>query len=338
MSRRSSRKPARTAMTLAGSLVLGLAASQYAAAPAAAEECELEINFSAPALSIEYGEYWEFMFTANQELGSASYPDEIVVSATNVPSGYVPSYYYSASTGYAVPGYLSGNWEAAPLAPGSYSFSIATSFSDDYTPCDSYTGQTPTPATLTVVPAALGIELRALADASNPRGAIVTAQFTGRMIDGGYYSPLASPTGVWHFVVRDESGAPALERAIERSTSDALSTSFYWPDAEPGETYTVTASFEPSASTAGNYAIATSNEVSYTALADSRAVPTSTATGQPDSSLPAATGFALPLWLIVLVAILLVGLATLVTMFSVRLQRRARALRGPETDSSPTSP
>jgi len=310
------------AVALTGTLVLGFVISPFTAGPAAAEECALDINFSAPtSVSVEYGEYWEFIFTANQELGSASYPDEIVVTSTNVPSGYAPSFYYSRSTGYAVPGSLSTQWDT-PLAPGSYTFSISTSFSDDYTPCDSYVGQTPTPATLTVVPAALGIELRALPDTSNPQGAVVSASLTGDQIDRGFYEGPATPSGSWHFVVLDDSGAVAVERNIERASDDPLGASFYWLDAEPGKTYSVSASFELSGSSAGNFDIADSNVVSYTASESERPTPTSSSAGQPDAHLPAATGFGLPLWLVIVAAILLVGLACLLTVFAVRLRRR----------------
>ena len=274
--------------------------------------------------TIEYGQYWSFgvvcdwtYFITVHEAGNS------VVASTSTPSGYTPSLaLYSPYTGFT--GSITAPYDVAPLGAGTYTFSISGSGTDG---TNTYTGMTPTPATLTVEKAKLGMEVRVLADPNNSTGAIVTAKFTGRFAEeyqSSFFPGAAvSPAGTWAITIKDAAGETAIQQSIERAAGDdVLATSFYWPDAEPGEQYTATAEFTPTGTSAANFTVTAAQPFSYTAPAELRPTPTSTATARPDASLPEPTGFGIPLWALITLIALILGLGALVTILSVRLNRQ----------------
>lgn len=303
---------------------------QSPAAAARAADEPAEISFTTTSATIEYGQYWSFplecdftfWITVYQAGGEA--PGNTAITSSSVPSGYEPSLALNSPyVGY--PGYLSAPYDVAPLGAGTYTFSVGGTGTDG---TNTFTGETPTPATLTVEKAKLGIELRVLADPANPAAAIVTARFTGRFVDeyqSSFFPGSAkSPAGTWNITITDKDGAVATERSVERAAGDdVLATSFYWADADAGEQYFASATFTPEGVSAANFAVTQATDFPYTAAEANRPVPSSTATGTPDASLPEATGFGLPLWLLIVGGVLALGLAALVTVFSVRMSRRS---------------
>jgi hypothetical protein len=284
------------------------------------------------ALSAEYGEQWAFRTTLTQAW-AVSYPWTASVDFHGGPSGYHPDSYidesnYSSSgssSALHVGVYVPYNQPA--LTVGNYTMDVTVT--DFYG--TAYT--TASPASLTVTPAALGIDLRVLADPNNSDAAIVTAKFTGRFVDeyqsSSYAGAALSPAGEWHIALKDEDGAVAIERNLERSAGDdILATSFYWTGAEPDTEYKATAEFVPTGSSAANFTTTSATSFTYTAPASQRPVPTSTATEKPTANLPEASGFGLPLWALILSIVLTLGLGALVTILSVRLSRTRTSATG----------
>ena len=306
-------------------LIAGVALSQTAVASATAADVPVVVEFTTSSATVEYGQYWTFPMTADSDFFSEIFqPASFTITATGTPGTYAPVLSLFSSSG-NVTGNLAAPYEVAPLGAGSYTFSVSGSAADGV---HTYTGKTPTPATLTVEKAKLGVELRVLADPSNGTGAIVTAKFTGRFVDeysSSFFPGAAqSPAGSWKITIKDADGAVATERNVERPAGDdVLATSFYWADAEPGEQYTASATFVASGVSANNFSVTAAQDFAYTAPESARPVPTSSATAKPDTSLPEATGFGLPLWALILVIVLTVGLGVLVTILSVRLHRRS---------------
>lgn len=298
--------------------------SQAAAPSAVAADYPVVVNFPTTSLTVEYGQSWSFPLYADYSfITRIFYTGSVDVTATGVPSGYLPDYYfadpYSGDTGQ-----LNTPYGFDPLPVGTYTFSVGGTYSD-YS--DTYSGQTPTPATLKVEKAKLGIDLRVLADASNGDEAIVSAKFTGRFVDeysSSFFDGSAiSPAGTWHVTIKRENGETAIENTVERAAGDdVLAISFYWPDAEPGVNYTASAEFTPSGVSANSFSVSNAQTFAYTAPESQRPQTTSTATSKPDSNLPEASGLGIPLWLLIMVIVLIVGLAALVTILSVRLSRR----------------
>lgn len=305
--------------TAALALIAGIALSQASALQASADDYPIEWQSPSTA-TLEYGQYWMFTAVYQPFLD----PGEYAVESTGTPGSFTPEASRYCDTACRIT--VSSPYESAVLPAGSYSF---TASYDHARGADliEHSAETPTSATLTITPAKLGLELRVLADPSNSDAAIVTAKFTGRFVDeyssSFFPGAASSPAGIWHISLKDADGEIATERSIERAAGDdVLATSFYWADAEPGEQYTASASFEPSGASANNFAVTPAAEFSYTAPSSQRPVPTSSATGSPDAALPEATGFGLPLWSIVVAVALILGLATLLTILSVRLSRR----------------
>src|SRR5690606_3293902 len=117
--------------------------------------------------------------------------------------------------------------------------------------------------------------------------------------------------------------------SVERTAGDdTLATSFYWPDAQPGEKYTAAAEFSPSGASASNFTVSPSATVSYTAPHTVRPAPASPAPAPPAQALPAPAGFGLPLWMLIVVSVLIVGLGALVTVLGITLSRRPKAAAG----------
>ena len=166
----------------AAALITGLVLSQTAAGAASAADIPAPIEFNAPAtLSVEYGEYWNFAVTPSSDFLYMIFDNGgSTVTSTGAPAGYQTdlSLYSPAAGAYA--GNLSASYVAAPLGVGSYTFKITGNQS---VPPDTYIGETTTPAQLTVTKAALGIDLRMIADPNHPEAAIVSAEFTGRFVD-----------------------------------------------------------------------------------------------------------------------------------------------------------
>lgn len=304
------------ALALLGALGL----SQAAASSAAADEPV--VTFDEPhTLTLEYGEYW--YFTARAAGGYLMMGSTYSVDIENAPASFEPEVQAYDTADYSMVVAVSTPYDGAPLTAGTYTINVTASNGE------SPTGSTSAvPATLTIKPAALGIELRIVPDSTNSDASIVTARFTGRFADeyqSSFFPAAAlSPAGVWHITIKDENSEVVTERSVERAAGDdVLATSFYWPDAAPGVQYTASADFVPSGSSASNFTIASATDFPFTGSEDARPVPTSTATGKPDASLPEATEFGLPLWSIIVIGVLIVGFGVLVTVLSVRLSRRS---------------
>ena len=315
-------------------LIAVAALAQASPAPAMAADVQSDLHFDEPtAKTIEYGEYWDYSLTTDAAFYFWVYGNnQFEVTSTGTPSSFSPAVtFYSTGSSSVYRGSLSAPYEMAPLGAGSYSFGIS-GFSDDYFG-NQLKAETPTKAQLTIEKAKLGIELRALDDPSNQSGAIITARFTGRFVDeyqSSFFPGAApSPAGTWKISIKNADGTVATERNVERAAGDdVLATSFYWADAEPGEQYTASATFVASGVSANNFSIAAAQDFAYTAPQSARPVPTSSATSKPDTSLPEATGFGLPLWVLILVGVLIVGMGVLVTILSVRVHRRSSPRAG----------
>ncbi len=315
-------------------LIAALALSQSAAGSASAADYPVNIVFTNTGpTTIEYGQYWSFPLNCDgAQYYYFIYNNGLATSTITGAPDYQADIYIYTEFGPFNPcnGTVSAGYEVPPLKAGNYSITVGGTYNDG---SDTYTAETPTPATLTVEKAKLGVELRVLADPSNGDAALVTAKFTGRFVDeyqSSFFTGAAlSPAGIWNITLTDSDGEVAIERSIERAAGDdVLATSFYWDEAEPGEQYTASAVFTPEGASAGNFAITQASDFDYTAPGVQRPTPTSTATFEPDASLPGATGFSLPLWSLIVIVMLIIGLGVLVTILSVRLSRRSTATTG----------
>jgi hypothetical protein len=305
--------------------IVSAAVLSQAVAPAAvAADYPVVVSFPTPTVTVEYGQSWSIpVYTDFGFIQHIYYTGSEVVTATGVPSGFAPDYYFAAPYD-GETGVIYAPYGVAPLGAGSYTFSVSGTYTDW---ADTYTAQTTAPATLKIEKAKLGIDLRVLADPSNVDEAIVTATFTGRFVDeysSSFFDGAAiSPAGTWQITIKDKSGEVAIESTVERAAGDdILATSFYWPDAEPGVNYTATATFTPSGASANNFSVTPATSFSYTGPETQRPQLTSTATSKPDPDLPESTGLGVPLWLLIVIVLLVLGLAALVTVLAIRLRRR----------------
>lgn len=318
--------------TIPLALLAALALTQGMAGTASATDYpnDYYIVFSdLTPVTVEYGEYWSFPLDCE---GSTFYygayqPGLAVTTANGTPYAAQLNLYTQFGPTYPCSGTVSTGYEVRPLKAGSYDIKVGGTYDDG---TDTHSGETPDPAHLVITKAALGIEARVTADPNNGSGAIVSARFTGRFVDeyqSSFFPGAAlSPAGEWHITLKDEDGKVAVGHDIERSAGDdVLATSFYWNGAKPNAQYSATAEFVPAGASGANFQVSPATAFSYTAPAAQRPVPTSTATAKPTADLPDASGFGLPLWALILSVILILGLGVLVTILSVRLNRRPTA-------------
>lgn len=305
-------------------LVMGAALASLPAGAASAADTPLAVAFTTPSQTLEYGQHWSFQLTADSIFNWVYQTDGSTITSTGTPSGFAPVLaVYLTGSGNAE-GYLQAPYEKPPLGAGTYTFTVKGAYDDGST---NYTWQTTPSASLTIEKAKLGIELRVLADPSNSDNAIVSARFTGRFVDeyssSFYLGAAISPAGSWRITIKDSEGATALEKTIDRTAGDdVLATTFYWTDAEPGEQYTATAEFTPTGDSASNFAVTPASTFKYTASSSVRPLPASTAPATPGEDLPEPAGFGLPLWLLIVVIVLILGLGALVTVLGIRLSHR----------------
>lgn len=317
----------RGALVLTGLAVIilsqGAAGAAVSAPSLASADHDVELVFTHPTVAAKYGDYWELELRTNGELDYIDGAGLGVFATVDGESGYHPSVYPLATGFYSPPetiAYISADPTQPPLAAGDYAIS-ATAEGAGFG--ESNHGHTSSPAHLTVQPAPLGLELRAIADPNNPANAIVTAVFTGTFADN-YGAPAdvsapKPPTGTLSITLTDSNGEVAVGHNVElKADAATLSTTFYWTDAVPGATYSVKSTFAPSGHTAQNFDIDNATPFDYTAPTEQRPVPTSTAAAAPPTEELPDPGFGLPLWLVVLASVVALGLAATTVVFIIK--------------------
>jgi hypothetical protein len=306
-----------SAVTAAVLLFSGAAAGS---AGAAKLDPPYTLAFATTAYTFEYGQYWflEAHSPEGNSLAFGNFTAEGTLSGT--PSGYTPTvgaYSPDISTTNA---YMTPSTTARPLPPGDYEATLSIRAFDGA----GEPATTPTPAHLTITPAALGITLQVVADPSNPANAIIAARFTGAFVDTFFSTsdPAAplSPAGTWRILVEDADGEIAHEFSADRADDDdILAVSTYWSDVPPGA-YTARAAFTPAGASADTFTISDASPVPYTAAA----APGSGSTAPPAPPAPPPSedaGMTLPLWIPIVAGVLTAGLLALMIVQIVRLRR-----------------
>ncbi len=106
---------------------------------------------------------------------------------------------------------------------------------------------------------------------------------------------------------------------VERAAGDSVfATSYYWSDAEPGESYTATAEFTPTDAGSGHFALSPATPFNYTAP-DGRDVAIPAGEAEAPVELPASSDFSVPVWWAVLIGLALAALTAFVVVFAIRL-------------------
>jgi hypothetical protein len=290
-----------------------------ASAGAAKLDPPYTVAFNPTEYTYEYGAYW-FLEAHSPEGGLAFNEFTSEATMTGTPSGYTPATGAYHPDGLTTNAWVAPSTTARPLPVGSYTATVTIrAFGGAGEPTS-----TPTPATLTITPAALGITLQVIADPSNPSNAILSARFTGGFVDTFFTTddPLAplTPAGTWRILVRDADGETAHEFTVARTdTDDVLAVSDYWSDVPPGD-YTAQAAFTPTGASADNFTFTDATPVAYSA----EAPPGSGSTAPPAPPAPPASedaGMTLPLWIPIVAGIVTAGLLALMIVQIVRLRR-----------------
>ncbi|MEL4318300.1 hypothetical protein WJX64_04735 [Leifsonia sp. YIM 134122] len=321
------------ALAIASSLGIGAAISLVGASPASADEL-VQIVLDPVETAVEYGEFWNF--TANMSVVNATSTGvffevgavEAQVSVSGQEDPYDTALIYpvtedtshNSATSYAHP-----SDERPPLDVGDYDVTMSV----DIPRYGQRAAGSSEPARLSITPAVLNTEVRAVPDPSNPENVVITGSLAGDFVsklngwDAGV-NIATLPAGTWHLTMTAADGTVVLDRSIDQEPGIQPSVSTYWTDAVAGVEYTADAVFTPTAASAGNFEIAAPTAFPFTASESQRPIPTSTAAAAPvDSGVP-SSGLTLPLWSLIGAGLVGLGLLIALIVLAARLRTRRR--------------
>jgi hypothetical protein len=314
--RATKKRAAATGFALLSGIFLALAGPSVALA----SDVNVPLNWLDPAtLTVAYGEYWTFTVATADSSAPVPDPSPVTVTGATTPFSSSVSFFADTSDGDRR-GFIYQPVDRQPLEVGHYTFAVSTTKDSSG---NHYVYATATTAQLTITKAALGVDLRVINDPSSTKNAIIALRLTGTYIDNLYpadgdpSAPLA-PAGTWAVTLTGADGNVALQKSIDQAAGFASSLSFYWPDVPHDKTYKATATFTPAATSAGNFAVSPSTPVSYTSSPAAAPEPVPTEASATTHKDPGPQGFSLPLWSIILLIILIIGLAITVTILAIK--------------------
>ncbi|BDZ44335.1 hypothetical protein [Naasia aerilata] len=314
------------------------------AGPAVATPSEVKISFDSPReVSIEYGEPWGL--TLSSIATASCYGCDTTVTLLVDGDAAASTWGTAGTRSYGTSqSYFSSYQVDEPLSAGEHE--LTATVAGNQFGLELF-GQTAEPATITVAPAALAVDLRVETDPIHSANAVVTARLAGHFIESlvprqyddqeDSHQPPMLPAGTWSVSIADASGAAVYtqETPVEAGGDPYLTQ--YWKDVPAGTTFTASASFTPSGDTADDFTVTNAENASYTSPAATTVVAP---VDEPDAVEPTAStaGPSVPLW--VAAAAGLVGLsgllAILLTLLLVR--RRPRPAAGPDSSSPADGP
>jgi len=312
---------------VAATAIAGVLVAFVPALPASAEapvDVPITVSITGQNTEVEYGQYWDVSYTAE---GWPNWYGDMVIQGTGTPSGWWPGYYRYANGYYGHSGVFGSFLGVAWLAPGEYTFVVK----QDAAPFGPRHKGESQPVTLTISPAALEAQVRAVADPASEGNVIVSASLAGRFAEEYQYnytysdgSGAPSPAGTWAFEIVDSSDTVVEERTVERpAAGDVFSESFYWTEGVPGEEYRLTSTFTAAPESSANFAVTQAPTATFTIPDEARTVPVAVGEKPTPIDPGEVAGFSVPLWWILLIGLALVALIALTVILAVQLGRSA---------------
>jgi hypothetical protein len=317
----------------AAALIALLATPTAIAAPTAAT-----LTAVPPATqTVPYGSYWSLQFTSTEPL---EYYSVFGIEVTGIPAsgGDFNGYgYYSETLGNVFELYPS--YESRLIPVGSYSVganvNAATTWSGTLV-----RATTAVPHTLVIEPAELSATVRATPDSADPQNTVISMSLGGSWLTdvacclyrtdyelANIDKLPAPPAGTWSMTITNSSGEVVIEEQFEHARGDIPASVYLWRGAPVDELSTVTATFTPTGDEARNFAVAQSEPVTFTTGSSSR----------PEIVLPAVpeapptdvrSGVGMPVWLLILVALMGVGTGVAGVVLAMRGRRGAAPQNG----------
>jgi hypothetical protein len=288
---------------LAVGIALGLVLVPSTAFAAVATHVDFE---TTGPLEVAFGEDWVVVLSV-----AVDYPDGPTFRLT--PQDGTVDVYLSGIGGAYAHGlpiqpdgtvYLSQPTAQPLLAAGSYEVSAI------YNPAPgSFYGssQTTTPLTITVSALEITPTVEVISDLAVSKKPVITARLNGQYVDtvGG------APAGTWRFLVTSADGEPVFDTEVaqEHGSTDPIRVEIAGA-LDKGGQYSVASTFSPVAELAGGVTVAA---IANTVFA--------TPSGSFGEALVAAVP--MPLWLLIVLILLLVGLITAAIIVGVKLSAQS---------------
>ncbi len=161
------------------------------------------------------------------------------------------------------------------------------------------TSQTTTPLVVTITPLAVSGAID-MVDDEESSFPLIRATLSGAYVDamGG------DPAGTWSFTVTDATGESVFDTnvPVEQGEKNPLGVALT-ANLKPGATYTVEGAFEPVAELAGGVTVGDIAPITYT-----------------EGAASGSSSLTLPLWAVIVSAIVILALATIAVVLAVRLR------------------
>ena len=302
--------------TLASVLVLAPAALPAMAAG------DFPIAFDEPtSKTVEYGEQWFFEASGEVPYDCGCLSRFVLIDgASGKAIASTKERIYSADTKFSTSIYPNA-FDLGFLTPAKYSYKLRVEHESPFK------ATTDKPVSLTVTPAKLATQLRAVADPNAPSNIALTALVSGRFVQQLDYSnegySAMMPAGTWTFTATDPAGEVVFTDEITQEEGVQSSVSTYWAGPPAATSFTIEAEFTPATASAGNFSIEPAAPVSLsTPKADEQTVVVPGDGEEPLEPVAAVSANpSLPVWALWSLVGLAILLAAATVFLAVRLRR-----------------
>ena len=287
---------------------------------------DFPIAFDQPtSKTVEYGEQWFFEASGEVPYDCACSSRFVLIDDTSGKAiASIRERIYSADTTFSTSIYPFG-YDLGFLKPGDYAFRLRI----EHTASQKAT--TDAPVKLTVTPAKIATQLRAVADPNNPANITLTTLVSGRFVQeldysqSGYSAML--PAGTWKITAKDPSGEIVFSDESTQEAGIQSSYSTYWAGPPAGTALQFEGEFTPAEGAAANFTVEPAAPVSLsTPKADEQTVVVPGAGEEPIEPVAAVSpNPSLPAWALWALIALVVLLSAVTVVLALRL-RRPRAV------------
>jgi hypothetical protein len=266
------------------------------------------ITLTPATQSVEYGQSWSILGNIPGEAPCANCSPGTLTMTTGSTTRTLPGYTeYQGSFGF-------GDYNLMPqtnLGVGTHLISFS------YAPNSGGSATTAAPVKVTITPAVVSVSTTIIDDPNSGTNAIVSAQLSGNFIDQlpGCYCEDAGlyplPAGTWNLKVTDARGSVILSKQQQQAADGQPFFVSYWPNVPAGESFSAEATYTVATASSANFTM-TPHKFAWTSAKATTGKAVITGSGSPKTKPTALnTGFAPPLWLLLLVLVVAVLILTL---------------------------
>jgi hypothetical protein len=299
-------------------------------APFLAGAAFADVAFADTSQTVSFGSSWGTQINLNSlPCTYCSLQGTVTFSYTGPHQGTGTLTPFQSSGSDTATAYLSSyslDQGATQLTPGKYVFSISFAlYGQNAAGSNHYE--------LTITPAAIGTDLRVVSDPQNPQNAVISSMLTGDYVNsiGGESDGPPLPAGTWHLAVQDASSKTVFTQDSPQSAGGPPYISTYWIGVTGGP-YTASASFAVDSTSASNFSVSGASNLKFAPNQPST-IP-SPRPSAPSKAVNTAHVTTVPLWTLLVGAVLVIALILGALLSWVRSRRETGVKGDSHSDAS----